>query len=106
MIVIGADTHKSSHTLVAVDATSGQRLAVVTVASTSSGAFDALGWARRVAADGRVWAVEDCRPVSGRLERSLGFDSDAGMQSAPRLRAGDRGGGRNPRKNAPITSLA
>src|SRR6266480_2326671 len=106
MIVIGADTHKSSHTLVAVDATSGQRLAVVTVASTSSGAFDALGWARRVAADGRVWAVEDCRHVSGRLERCLVSAGEAVMRVAPRLMAGARAGGRERGKSDPIDALA
>ena len=106
MIVIGADTHKSSHTLVAVDATSGQRLAVVTVASTSSGAFDALGWARRVAADGRVWAVEDCRHVSGRLERCLVSAGEAVMRVAPRLMAGARAGGRERGKSDPIDATA
>ena len=65
MIVLGADTHKCSHTVAAVAAPSGELLGEQTVA-VGRGGFDALlRWAR--ALDGeRVWALEDCRQVSAR----------------------------------------
>ena len=64
MIVLGADTHKRSHSIAAVAATTGELLDELTVQVGQRG-FDALlRWAR--ALDGeRVWALEDCRHVSG-----------------------------------------
>jgi transposase len=69
MIVIGADTHKQTHTLVALDEATGRHLGEITVLSRPEGALDALTWAARVGDDERVWAIEDVRHVSGRLER-------------------------------------
>src|SRR5215207_6175066 len=69
MIVIGADTHKSSHTFAAVDAATGKLVAARTVAADEAGQRAALSWARRLGAE-RVWAIEDCRHVSGRLARA------------------------------------
>jgi transposase len=70
MIVLGADTHKRSHTLAAVAAPTGELLGEQTVAVRRRG-FDALlRWARGLD-DDRVWALEDCRHVSGSLERFL-----------------------------------
>jgi len=70
MIVIGADTHKRSHTLVAVSEATGRALGDVTVAATRRSFGQLLRWARGVGAE-RVWALEDCRHVSGSLERFL-----------------------------------
>ena len=70
MIVLGADTHKRSHTIAAVSATSGELLGEQTVQSGVKGAAGLLGWARGLG-DERVWAIEDCRHVSGSLERFL-----------------------------------
>jgi transposase len=106
MIVIGADTHKSSHTLVAVDAATGQRIAVRTVASTSVGVLEALSWARRFLVGDRMWAIEDCRHVSGRLERLLVSAGEAVVRVAPRLMSGARQGGRERGKSDPIDALA
>src|ERR671933_2546594 len=70
MIVLGADTDKRSHTVAAVAAGTGELLGERTVAVGRRG-FDALlGWARGLDQD-RVWALEDCRHVSGSLERFL-----------------------------------
>ena len=64
MIVLGADTHKRSHTVAAVAAATGELLGEQTVAVGRRG-FDALlRWARGVDGE-RVWALEDCRHVSG-----------------------------------------
>jgi transposase len=106
MIVIGADTHKSSHTLVAVDQATGQRVAVRQVASTSAGVGDALLWARGLAQPDRVWAIEDCRHVSGRLERLLVAAGEAVVRVAPRLTAGQRQSARERGKSDPIDATA
>ena len=70
MIVLGADTHKRSHTIAAVSATTGELLGEQTVQSGAKGSAALLGWARGLGAE-RVWALEDCRHVSGSLERFL-----------------------------------
>ena len=70
MIVIGADTHKRSHTVAAVAAGTGELVGDQTVVVGKRGFDELLRWAR--SQDGeRVWAVEDCRHVSGALERFL-----------------------------------
>ena len=70
MIVLGADTHKRSHTVAAVAAATGELLGEQTVQVGRRG-FDALlRWARGLDGE-RVWALEDCRHVSGSLERFL-----------------------------------
>src|SRR5215216_5877826 len=70
MIVLGADMHKSAHTLAAVAAATGKMLDEKTAAVGARG-FDAvLRWARGLG-DERVWALEDCRHVSGSFERFL-----------------------------------
>src|SRR4029079_19739613 len=70
MIVLGADTHKRSHTIAAVSATSGELLGEETVLSGAKGAAGLLTWARGLGEE-RAWAIEDCRHVSGSLERFL-----------------------------------
>jgi hypothetical protein len=70
MIVIGADTHKRSHTVGAVDAANGRVIADRTVRAQRRSFEDLLLWARGLGGE-RVWAIEDCRHVSGALERFL-----------------------------------
>src|SRR3954453_12477326 len=70
MIVIGADTHKRSHTVAAVAAGTGELLGDQAVGGGRRGVEALLGWARGVD-EKRVWALEDCRHVSGALERFL-----------------------------------
>ena len=70
MIVIGADTHKSNHMLVAVDQQTGALRGQLQIAASGAGALDALRFAAGLA-DERVWAIEDCRHVSARLEAAL-----------------------------------
>src|SRR4051812_43645428 len=68
MIVLGADTHKRSHTIAAVAAATGELLGEQTIAVDRRGFGVLLQWARSFDGD-RVWALEDCRHVSGSLER-------------------------------------
>src|SRR5919112_6329766 len=70
MIVLGADTHKRSHTIAAIAAATGELLGEQTVAVCRRGFGELLQWARGVD-ERRVWALEDCRHVSGSLERFL-----------------------------------
>jgi transposase len=65
MIVLGADTHKRSHTVAAVAAATGELLGEQTVAVGQRGFGALLRWARGLEG-GRVWVLEDCRHVSGR----------------------------------------
>lgn len=68
MIVLGADTHKRSHTIAAVAAATGELIGEQTIVVGRRGFAELLGWARGLGAE-RVWALEDCRHVSGSLER-------------------------------------
>ena len=70
MIVIGADTHKRNHTLVAVDGHAGALRGQRQILATDAGSLDALRFAVGLD-DERVWAIEDCRHVSSRLEAAL-----------------------------------
>jgi hypothetical protein len=63
MIVLGADMHKSSHTIAAVGATSGELLGERTIAVGDRGFAAALDWARR---------AKPCCATS-RLDGSRGF---------------------------------
>jgi len=70
MIVIGADTHKSTHALAAVDAGTGQLLREREIVAKDAGHLEALRWAHEF--DGEiVWAIEDCRDFSHHLEQAL-----------------------------------
>jgi transposase len=70
MIVIGADTHKRNHMLVAVDGQTGAVVGELQIAASDAGSLDALRFAAGVGEE-RVWAIEDCRHVSARLEAAL-----------------------------------
>src|SRR4029079_14472286 len=70
MIVLGADTHKRSHTIAGVGAATGELVGERTVQVGRAGFGALLSWARELG-DERVWALEDCRHVSGSFERFL-----------------------------------
>lgn len=105
MIVIGADTHKSTHTLAAANALTGEVLADVTVSAKRRSFGDLLSWARRL--DGEtVWAIEDCRHVSGALERFLLARGERVLRVPPKLMAGARKSAREPGKSDVIDAIA
>ena len=103
MITLGVDAHKRTHTIVAVD-TTGRQLATVTVAATSEGHFKALRWAARFTP--RRWAIEDCRPVTRRLERDLLGTGETAVRVPPKLMAQSRTSARTVGKSDPIDALA
>jgi transposase len=105
MIVIGADTHKQSHTVGAVDAPTGRVIAERTVKARRRSFDDVLGWARGLDAE-RVWALEDCRHVSGALERFLLRRGERVLRIAPKLVAGARSSGRQRGKSDVIDAVS
>jgi transposase len=104
-IVVGVDPHKQTHTAVAVRSATGAPLAERTVPATPAGYVELCAWAN--ALDGAVlWAVEDCRHVSGGLERWLVEAEQDVVRVAPRLMAAQRRSGRVPGKSDPVDALA
>jgi transposase len=105
MIVIGVDTHKRSHTLVALDAGTGAVCGQLTIPASDEGILDALRFGGELEGE-RVWAVEDCRHVSGRLERGLVASGDRVIRVAPGLTETSRRAVREPGKSDPIDATA
>ena len=105
MIVIGSDPHKRSYTCSAVVAGTGELRSSETVQATSAGHDRLVAWARQLDRE-RVWAIEDCRHVSGKLERFLLERGERVVRVPPKLMAGRRRGARAAGKSDPIDSLA
>lgn len=105
MIVIGSDPHKRAYSSAAVGAGTGELRSSETVKATSAGHETALAWARELDTE-RVWAIEDCRHVSGKLERWLLARGERVVRVPPHLMAGRRRGLRQPGKSDPIDALA
>jgi transposase len=105
MIVLGADMHKSSHTLAAVVDTSGELRGEKTIQVGDQGFAVALDWARGIG-DERLWALEDCRHVSGAFERFLLVHGERVVRVGTRLMAGARRGGRDRGKSDRIDAIA
>src|SRR5918994_683161 len=105
MIVLGADTHRSSHTIAAVDIAAGQLVGDKTVAVGARGFAALLTWARALGPE-RVWALEDCRHVSGALERFLIGRGERVVRVSTRLMAGTRRSSRDRGKSDQIDAMA
>lgn len=103
MVTLGSDSHKRTHTVVAVDE-HGRQLGVRTVTATSAGHIEVLGWARQWPE--RRWAMENCRHLSRGLERNLLSAGEAVVQVAPKLMGASRRSGRELGKSDPIDALA
>jgi transposase len=101
MIVIGLDVHKQSLTAAAVDVT-GRLLAEKTLSGSEDGL---LAWAAALASD-RLWAVEDCRHVTGAVERELAAAGERLVRVPPKLTAPERRAGRRRGKSDAIDALA
>src|SRR5712691_5262655 len=80
MVTLGGDSHKRTHTVVAV------------------------GWARQW--HERRWALENCRHLSRVLERDLLNAGEAVVQVSPKLMGSARRTGREQGKSDPIDALA
>src|SRR5687767_7923168 len=89
MIVIGTDTHKRTHTCGAVDAFTAAARGELTAPARRGSFGMLLRWARALDAE-RVWAIEDCRHVSGAFERFLIARGERIVRVAPKHMAGAR----------------
>ncbi|MGZ6639415.1 MAG: IS110 family RNA-guided transposase [Solirubrobacteraceae bacterium] len=105
MIVIGTDTHKRSHALAAVDDGTGKVRGKRQIEASADGHLAAVRWARSLD-DDRVWAIEDCRHVSRRLEQALLAAGERVIRVAPHRMGASRKGERTPGKSDEIDALA
>lgn len=105
MIVIGVDAHKRTHTLVALDGVIGASRGETTIQASDDGALNALRFAVALD-DERVWAVEDCRHVTSRLERALLGAGERVVRVPPALTGESRKATRTPGKSDPIDARA
>jgi transposase len=105
MIVVGTDAHKRAHVAAAVSVVSGGVVGDVQVAVGREGFGRLVKWARGLDAE-RVWAIEDCRHVSGSFERFLLERGERVVRVAPRLMSGARRGGRERGKSDLIDAVA
>ncbi|HUE68903.1 MAG TPA: IS110 family transposase [Candidatus Acidoferrum sp.] len=103
MVTLGTDSHKRSHTLVAVDE-HGRKLDELRVDATRAGHVEALSWAQQWS--DRRWAMENCRQLSRGLERDLLKADEQVLQVSPKLMGTSRRAGRQPGKSDPIDALA
>ena len=103
MVIIGTDSHKRSHTFVAVDDV-GRVLDERTLGTTTEGHLEALRWAETWAE--RCWAIEDCRHLTRRLESDLLVRGETVVRVPTKLMAAERRGGREQGKSDPIDALA
>ena len=104
-MVIGVDTHKSSHALAAVSANSGLLADEHEIPASEQGHVRALVWARNIDR-ARVWAIEDCRHVSRRLEQALLAAGETVVRVPPKMMGVSRRGEREPGKSDQIDARA
>ena len=101
MIVVGIDPHMKTHTAVALDAATGLSLGEKTVTGDECGHDKLLVWARGLGSQ-HYFAMEDCRHVSGRLERHLLARGEHIVRVPPKMMAGGRSSARTYGKSDPI----
>lgn len=105
MVVVGADVHKRTHTFVAVDQ-AARELGHKTVEATTAGHRAGVRWARERFGVEVVWAVEDCRHLSARLERDLLDAGQSVVRVPPKMMAEQRRIARTRGKSDPIDAAA
>jgi transposase len=105
MMVLGADTHKRSHTIAAVSAATGELCGEKTVAVGARGFGALLIWARGLEGE-RVWALEDCRHVAGSFERFLIARGERVLRVPTKLMADSRRAARTRGKSDSIDAIA
>jgi transposase len=105
MVVVGADVHKRTHTFVAVDEV-GRELGSKTFDAITPGHQAAVRWARERFGGDLVWAIEDCRHLSTRLERDLLTAGQSVVRVPPKMMAEQRRIARTRGKSDPIDAAA
>ena len=105
MVVVGADVHKRTHTFVAVDE-AGRELGYKTFDANTAGHQAAVRWARERFGVELLWAIEDCRHLSARLERDLLTAGQSVVRVPPTMMAEQRRIARTRGKSDPIDAAA
>ena len=105
MVVLGVDVHKDSHAIVGIDE-AGRELVSWSSGTRTRDCEALIARAREAFGEDRVWAVEDCRHVSGRLERALLDAGERCYRVPTKLMAGARRAARTRGKSDPIDALA
>ncbi|MGX1542593.1 IS110 family transposase [Streptomyces adustus] len=82
VIVVGIDSHKKTHTLVAVDRV-GKRLTQLTVEATAKGHRQVCTWLGQF--EQVLLAIEDCRHLTRRFEADLLLSGHAVVRVHTRL---------------------
>jgi transposase len=104
MVIFGIDAHKRTHTAVAVDE-QGRKLGERSLTAISSHHLALLAWAERFGPS-RLWAVEDCRHLSRRLEQDFLAAGETIVRVPPKMMAHSRDAARSFGKSDPIDALA
>jgi transposase len=104
MLVFGIDAHKRTHTIVAIDER-GHRVGQRVINATSDDHLTLVAWACQLG-DQRLWAVEDCRHLSRRLERDLLCAGERIVRVPTKMMASARKASRGYGKSDPIDALA
>jgi transposase len=105
MIGVGVDCHKKTHTAVALERATGRKVGECTVAARDRGHEALLRWASELSPE-RTFALEDCRHVSGRLERHLLISGEGVVRVPPKLMGRTRRSSRSRGKSDPIDAEA
>lgn len=105
MIVIGTDTHKRTHTCAAVSDATAEVLGELTAAARKRGYAELLAWGRGLGSE-RVWAIEDCRHVSGGFERYLIAHGERVIRVPPKLMGASRKAERRRGKSDSIDAVS
>jgi transposase len=103
VVTVGTDSHEKTHTFVAVDEV-GRRLAEITLRANSDGHLQLVRWAAQF--ENVVFALEDCRHLTRRLEEDLLRVGQRVVRVPTRLMADARRGTRTPGKSDPIDAEA
>jgi transposase len=104
MMIIGIDAHKRSHTAVTID-NNGRQQSTKTVGTTTQDHLPLLKWAAAQDSE-RLWAIEDCRHLTRRLERDLIAAGESVVRVPPKLMTHIRDSARTYGKSDPIDALA
>lgn len=103
MMTIGVDAHKRSHTAVVLNEV-GVKVGEVTVSASPEGLVALAEWADQFPE--RRWAVEDCRHVTGWLERMLSDAGELAVRVPPHLTGPSRRSQRTAGKSDPVDAEA
>jgi transposase len=104
VLILGIDAHKRTHTIVAINER-GRHRAERTVTTTTDDHLALVAWAHQLD-DERLWAIEDCRHLSRRLERDLIGAGERIVRVPTKLMAATRKTSWTYGKSDPIDALA